>query len=204
MRSIAWVAVLSVLALTQVAEAGRRGGKGSKGAEGSAGGSGGSAGGSGGSSGGAYGSSGGSIGSYGSSGGSSGGVVVPPVVAVSPDRASLVLHVPADATVYMLDQKMTINGSIRNFVTPKLEKDKVYSVNVRVEWQRDGEKYVARGKQKIRSGDKVEVEAKLNDAGTSLLLAHRDGQKDILELTADNAAPAAPKTDAPGIANNSR
>jgi uncharacterized protein (TIGR03000 family) len=198
MRSIAWVAVLSFVALTQVAEAGRRGAKGSKGAEGSAGGSGGSAGGSGG-------SSGGSIGSYGSSGGSSGGVIVTPVVGISPDRASLVLHVPADATVYMLNQKMTIEGSVRNFVTPKLETGKVYSVNVRVEWERDGQKFVARGKQKIRSGDKVEVEAKLNDAGTSLLLAHRDGQKDVLELTADNALPATPQgTDAPGIANNSR
>ena len=56
----------------------------------------------------------------------------------------------------------------------------------------------------VFSDARLSATPKLNDAGTSLLLAHRDGQKDILELTADNAAPAAPKTDAPGIANNSR
>jgi len=124
-------------------------------------------------------------------------VILAPVVQAVPDRAYLVVHVPADATVYMLDQKMTMTGDVRSFVTPKLEPNRVYSVNVRVEWERGGQKYVARGTQKIRPGDKVAVEARLSSDGSTLLLAQKEGQKNVLEFTADAEAPK-------GIASNTR
>ena len=166
---------------------------------------------SGGSSGAIYGgSSGGSSGAiYGGSSGGSGGVIYgapalapapapvivgPPVTAVPASRAYLSLNVPADATVYMLDQRTTMEGTVRNFVTPKLEDEKVYAINVRVEWQQNGQKFVALGTQKIRSGDHVELEAKLDQAGTSLVLAQKGGQQGVLEFTAENAPKSAPDT----------
>ena len=109
---------------------------GSWGSYGSGGGSGGSWGsyGSGGGSGGSWGSygsgggSGGSWGSYGSGGGSGGYHVVSNVgvagVAAERRVAYMNVNVPADAKVYLQDQRMTLTGARRRFVTPEIEDGK--------------------------------------------------------------------------------
>lgn len=96
------------------------------------------------------------------------------------DKAQIVLHVPANADVYLLNQKMSLAGSVRTFNSPKLKADTVYWYTIRVETVVDGRKVVAEGKQRVRMGDRVEIEAKLN--GGALEIAQKPGQLKVLDF----------------------
>ncbi|AMV20487.1 hypothetical protein VT03_21495 [Planctomyces sp. SH-PL14] len=113
--------------------------------------------------------------------------VAPVVAAPAQVKAQLVMHVPESADVYMLDRKMSLTGETRKFVTPQLEAGRVYTLTIRVEWQKDGVSYVAQGQQKVRGGDRFELEARLNDAGSELVVVPRSAQPRGFEFT-----PAAP------------
>ena len=142
---------------------------GSWGSYGSGGGSGGSWGsyGSGGGSGGSWGSygsgggSGGSWGSYGSGGGSGGYHVVSNVgvagVAAERRVAYMNVNVPADATVYLQDQRMTLTGARRRFVTPEIKDGKELVYNLKVEIERDGRTVSKTTRAAVKAGQEVEV-----------------------------------------------
>ncbi len=149
---------------------------GSYGSYGSSGGSHGSHGGSGGSHGGSWGSHGSSGGSWGSHGscGSSGGsyasygsaggapmttTVDPPapVEAASDDRGHITLTVPEDATVYLVDQPMTITGPVREYVVAGLTPGREYRYPVRVEVTRNGQLYRATAEPRIRAGQPMSL-----------------------------------------------
>ena len=117
----------------------------------------GSSGGSCGSSGGSCGSSGGSCGSWGSYGscgssggscGSSGGHHHYPPAPAAPATTSVLrpadlkvtleLNVPADAVVYLMNQKMTITGPIRRYSIPLTNATSTYDYPVRVELVTEG------------------------------------------------------------------
>ena len=137
--------------------------------------------GSSGSSGGSSGSS-GSYGSYGSSG-SSGGVVTAyaetptstTVAAVpeSADRAQLILNVPADAVVYLSNQRMTIEGTVREFTVPGLKAGMEYRYPVRVDVVRDGQTLTANADQQVQAGQRLNL-AFNQTAGQSEIVALRN------------------------------
>lgn len=102
------------------------------------------------------------------------------------DKAQIVLHVPANADVYLLNQKMSLAGAVRTFNSPKLKADTVYWYTIRVETVVDGRKVVAEGKQRVRMGDGVEIEAKLN--GGALEIAQKPGQLKVLDFAVIPAA----------------
>ena len=139
-------------------------GGGSYGSYGSGGGSsGGSYGsyGSGGGSYGSYGSGGGSYGSYGSGGGSGGYQVVSNVgvagVAAERRVAYMNVNVPADAKVYLQDQRMTLTGARRRFVTPEIKDGKELVYNLKVEIERDGRTVSKTTQAAVKAGQEVEV-----------------------------------------------
>ena len=139
---------------------------GSYGSSGGSGGSWGSYGSSGGSGGswGSYGSgggSGGSWGSYGSGGGSGGYHVVSNVgvagVAAERRVAYMNVNVPADAKVYLQDQRMTLTGARRRFVTPEIKDGKELVYNLKVEIERDGRTVSKTTQAAVKAGQEVEV-----------------------------------------------
>lgn len=141
------------------------GSHGSSGSYGSSGGSYGSYGSGGGSYGsyGSYGSGGGSWGSYGGSYGSYGSaggyyVTASNVTSAPADTrvAQLIVNVPQDANVYLQDQRMTLTGARRRYVSPALDATPhVYTVKVEV--VRDGRTLTKTTKAQVRAGQEVEV-----------------------------------------------
>jgi len=130
---------------------------------------------------GSYGSS-GSYGSYGSSGccGSCGGAIyysapvensapvetpaeapteapVPDASTSSASSASIAVTLPAEATVFVNDQKTTSTGSLRNYVSRGLEAGRTYAYKLRVEFELNGEPVVEQKLLKLRAGDSLEV-----------------------------------------------
>jgi len=122
---------------------------------------------------GSYGSSGssGSYGSYGSSGssasagsyGSSGGVYyesAPVEMEVTPDaaeppappQASINVTVPADAVVFVNDRPTTSTGVSRHYVSRGLSHGRTYAYDVRVEFERNGEKVVENRVVRLHAG----------------------------------------------------
>jgi uncharacterized protein (TIGR03000 family) len=141
---------------------------------------------------GSYGSSGssGSYGSYGSSGSSGyyggGGVVIgaastdasgtalaSATPATPSDRAQLVLNVPADAVVYLSNQRMTLEGTVREFTVPGLTSGQQYRYPVRVDVVRDGRTYTANSDQEIQAGQRLNL-VFTQSAGQSEIVAQRD------------------------------
>jgi uncharacterized protein (TIGR03000 family) len=135
----------------------------SGGSHGSSGGSWGSHGSSGGSWGshGSCGSSGGSYGSYGSYGGgmtmTAAPAEAPMMAATTDDRGHLTLTVPADATVYLCDQPMTLTGPVRAYAIPGLTPGREYTYPVRVEVTRAGQLYRATAEPRVRSGQQMSL-----------------------------------------------
>ena len=109
-----------------------------------------------------YGSS-GSSSSHGSSGSSSshGHVIVHPAAAattsVRVQPATLLVKVPADATVYLMDQKMTLTGTERQYSIPVRQAGVDFTYKIRVEVVRDGKTLVSRSEQQVRAGQQYEV-----------------------------------------------
>lgn len=71
--------------------------------------------------------------------------------------AILVVRVPKDATVYLVDQKMTLTGTERRYRIPLADPGKEYTYPIRIEVVRDGKTLVSRSEQKVRGGQRFEV-----------------------------------------------
>jgi uncharacterized protein (TIGR03000 family) len=56
----------------------------------------------------------------------------------SPRQATVVVHLPADAKLYVDGKKANLTSKIRSFVTPELQKDQDYYYTVKAEVRRDG------------------------------------------------------------------
>jgi uncharacterized protein (TIGR03000 family) len=124
----------------------------------------------------------GSYGSYGSSGSSGGSVgtasadaststavaqTAPEIV----DRAQLVLNVPADAIVYLSNQRMTLEGTVREFTIPGLTSGTEYAYPVRVDLVQDGKTLTASANQQVQAGQKL-----------NLVFNQTSGQSEIVAL----------------------
>jgi uncharacterized protein (TIGR03000 family) len=102
--------------------------------------------------------------------------VAPPAETTRVDRSAaiLVVKVPADATVYLANQKMSLTGTERKFRIPVADAGKEYSYPVRVEVVRDGKTLVSRSEQKVRGGQQFELAvAESVDDGSLVALARR-------------------------------
>ncbi|MEY3459665.1 MAG: hypothetical protein RL215_2822 [Planctomycetota bacterium] len=103
----------------------------------------------------------GSSSSHGSSGSSSshGKIIIsaPAAVTATTKPATLVVNVPADAVVYLMDQKMTLTGTERRYSIPVRQADADYTYQIRVEVVRDGKTLVSRSEQKVRAGQEIQV-----------------------------------------------
>ncbi len=94
--------------------------------------------------------------------------------AVARNSALLVMNVPADADVYLVNQKMAAKGKERRFRIPTQNTSREYSYPVRVEVVRDGQKVVSESVYRIRSGRKTEVSvAESKESGKPVLVAMR-------------------------------
>lgn len=103
-------------------------------------------------------------------------LAAPKDAAASVDRSSamLVVKVPADAVVYLVDQKMSITGTERRFRIPVADPGKEYTYPIRVEVVRDGKTLVSRSEQKVRGGQRFEFAvAESVDDGELVAIARR-------------------------------
>jgi len=82
---------------------------------------------------------------------------------VSMYRAALNLTLPADALVYVADQRTALTGANRSFVTPKLEPGKRMSYSIRVEIVRDGETRSVNHTQIVQAGETIHLTFAEND-----------------------------------------
>jgi uncharacterized protein (TIGR03000 family) len=85
-----------------------------------------------------------------------------------------VLNVPVDAVVYLSNQRMTLEGSVREYTVPELKAGLEYSYPVRVEMVRDGRTFSANSDQQIRAGQRLNLVFSQTAAGQSAIVALRD------------------------------
>jgi uncharacterized protein (TIGR03000 family) len=71
--------------------------------------------------------------------------------------ATIVVRLPADATLTVDDAATRSTGSLRTFVSPPLDSGKEYSYTLRAEEMRDGKKAVRKRDVKVRAGQTSEV-----------------------------------------------
>ncbi len=82
---------------------------------------------------------------------------VPAAAMTDRSAAVLVVKVPKDATVYLVDQKMTLTGTERRFRIPLADPGKEYTYPIRIEVVRNGQTLVSHSEQKVRGGQQVEL-----------------------------------------------
>lgn len=82
---------------------------------------------------------------------------VPAAAMTDRSAAILVVKVPKDATVYLVDQKMTLTGTERRFRIPLADPGKEYTYPIRIEVVRNGQTLVSHSEQKVRGGQQVEL-----------------------------------------------
>jgi uncharacterized protein (TIGR03000 family) len=116
-----------------------------------------------------------SRGSHGSSGGSGGYHVVSNVgvagVAAERRVAYMNVNVPADATVYLQDQRMTLTGARRRFVTPEIKDGKELVYNLKVEIERDGRTVSKTTQAVVKAGQEVEVTVSFDEPAAGARVA---------------------------------
>jgi uncharacterized protein (TIGR03000 family) len=130
----------------------------------------------------------GSYGSYGSSGSSGsygGGVVgtasadaststtVAAATPVNAEQAQLVLNVPGDAVVYLSNQRMTLEGTVREFTIPGLKAGMEYAYPIRVDLVREGKTLTASAEQQLQGGQRLNLVFN-QTAGQSEIVALRN------------------------------
>lgn len=116
-------------------------------------------------------------------------------------RATVVVHLPADAKLYAEGQLLTLTSSERSFITPILPSGADYGYTFRVEYTRNGETISQSRKIGVRAGGIVNVEF------IDLTQASRPAAPQTQPIeptahttaTADTSAPAKPTSTAPTI-----
>ncbi len=79
------------------------------------------------------------------------------------------MNVPEDAVVYLVNQKMTGEGTERRYRIPTQDPSRQYSYPVRVEVVRDGQKVVSNSVYRVRSGKQTEVKVAESKASGRLV-----------------------------------
>jgi len=82
-------------------------------------------------------------------------------------EATLIVNLPADATLTIDGEETTSTSAQRVFVTPALEEGKVYEYTLKAKVERNGKVQVATAKVTIRPGQTSQVELKLPAEGVA-------------------------------------
>ena len=85
----------------------------------------------------------------------------------------LKLNVLANADVYLVGQKMTMTGTVRQFRIP-VKAGKTYEYPIRVELKQDGRTIVTTLSEKVTAGATVEVDVKASDDLNALVAIGRN------------------------------
>ena len=71
--------------------------------------------------------------------------------------ARLEVKVPADSTVYLQGQRMTLTGPVRRYYSPRLRRGVNYIYTVKVEVARQATVLSKTTKAKVQAGQRIEV-----------------------------------------------
>ena len=82
------------------------------------------------------------------------------------------MKVPENATVYLQDQKMSLTGKERRFLSPKLAASRKYVYTVKVEVEKDGKTMTKTTKAKVQAGQTVEVAVDLDQDNAEQLVSN--------------------------------
>lgn len=82
-------------------------------------------------------------------------------------EATLIVNLPADATLTIDGESTTSTSAQRVFVTPALEQGKEYEYSLKAEVVRDGKAQIATAKVTIRPGETSQVELKVPAASVA-------------------------------------
>jgi uncharacterized protein (TIGR03000 family) len=69
-----------------------------------------------------------------------------------PNAATIVAHVPENAAIWIQDELTSAKGSLREFVSPPLEANKLYVYSVRVGWIENGKVVSQSNKVSVKPG----------------------------------------------------
>lgn len=76
----------------------------------------------------------------------------------APQPATLVIRLPAEAELFVQNQKIGGSGAERRFKSPALSPDKKYSYSVRIVWNDVGRQQSAEQRVSVRAGEVVQIE----------------------------------------------
>jgi uncharacterized protein (TIGR03000 family) len=76
----------------------------------------------------------------------------------APNKAKLIVELPADAKLYVDDQAMKATSPVRSFSTPTLEPGQVYYYELRAEVVRDGKPVSQTKRVLVRAGEVVRAQ----------------------------------------------
>jgi uncharacterized protein (TIGR03000 family) len=85
--------------------------------------------------------------------------------------AYLNVNVPADARVYLQDQRMTLTGELRRFVTPALRAGEQRTYTMRVEVDRNGQTISRTTQVAYTAGQQVDVTVSFDERNPKELVA---------------------------------
>lgn len=82
----------------------------------------------------------------------------PATTAPAMDRATIVVQIPAGATLYVDDRKSTSGEAVRSFATPPVPAGKEFAYLMKAEVMRDGRPETLTQKVSFRAGEKITVD----------------------------------------------
>lgn len=95
------------------------------------------------------------------------------IIAPVETKAVINVTLPADAVVYLRDQRMTITGPTRRYTIPLTNTSKTYEYPLRVEFQgEDGQKTEAITTLSIKAGSRIDVKV-ADDESLQVTLAKK-------------------------------
>src|SRR5207253_10772215 len=75
----------------------------------------------------------------------------------SPKQATVIVHLPAEAKLYVDGKKANLTSKTRSFVTPELQKGTDYYYTMRAEMKRDGTTVVQSQRVVVQAGKVAHV-----------------------------------------------
>lgn len=122
-------------------------------------------------------------------------------VSLNPDRATVIVHLPADAKLYAEGQLLLLTSAERSFITPILPGGADYGYTFRAEYTRHGETIAQSRKVSVRAGGTVHVEfADLTQAARPQRPQPQPVEPTAhTTATADTSIPAKPTSTAPAL-----
>lgn len=76
----------------------------------------------------------------------------------NPTAARIEVKAPANAEIFIEDQKSEQTGPVRTFISPPLKRDRQYTYSIRAEWMQDQQPRTATRQVTFRSGEAVTVD----------------------------------------------